>query len=104
MGVGPVVDSHSSGRLTRNRDLHWVAAKAGNVVSKPPDGYALVAKTKVGGNTRSTGKAEDVETVVHRNHDDVFCMGEVLAVVEGAVGIADRETLSMLAVQQHKIG
>ncbi|KAL5867395.1 hypothetical protein ACKVWC_011612 [Pyricularia oryzae] len=94
--VGPVVDGDAARRLARDGDAGGVAAKRGRVVAHPLDGGALVADAQVlrleaGG----AGEAKDAEAVGDGHDDEVLGLGQVLARVHGAVGVADGEAAAV---------
>lgn len=92
VGVRPVVHGDTTRRLARNGNLARVAAKAPDVVANPLDSSSLVAESQIGSLTRGTGEAEDVDSVVDGNNDNVLGVGKVLAVVERTVGVSNGES------------
>lgn len=77
--VGPVVNSDTSRRLARDGNLAGVAAELLDVVSNPLDGRSLVAETEILRLAWSAREAENVESVVDRNDDNIFAVGKVFA-------------------------
>lgn len=78
--------------MARNGDLLGIAAEASNVLPEPLDSGALVTQPEILRLARNAGEAEYVNPVVDGDDDDVLSLGEVLAVVERTVRVANGET------------
>lgn len=89
ISVGPPVGSYTARRLAEDGDLASVTTEAGDIVADPFDSETLVSQAKILGFIGSAWEAEDIETIVDCDDDDVLSVCEILAIVERSVGVAD---------------
>lgn len=85
VGVRPKVDFLAPNRLSKDSDLLRVTTKRSNVIMNPFDSNSLIAETEVGRLAWGSREAEDVNSVVNSNNDDVLRARKILAVVESSV-------------------
>ena len=90
-GIAPIVDGRPSSRLAEQGDFARIATKAHDVVVNPFDGKALIQQPRVLWNIGRSGEAEDIDSIVEGNDYHVLGRGQILAVIEGSLGVTNVE-------------
>lgn len=98
ISVGPKVNCLTPNGLSKDSDLLRITSKRGNIISNPFNTNALITETKVGRLAWGSREAEDVNSVVNRNNNDILRVCKVLAVVERSVSASKVESYLQLAL------
>lgn len=98
ISVGPKVNCLTPYRLSKDSNLFRITSKRSNVIANPFNANSLIAKTKVGRLAWSSREAEDVDSVVNRNNNNILRACKILAVVEWSVAASKIESYLQLAL------
>lgn len=98
ISVGPKVNCLTPNRLSKDSNLFRITSKRSNIIADPFNANSLIAKTKVGRLAWSSREAEDVNSVVNRNNNNILRACKILAVVEWSVGASKIESYLQLTL------
>lgn len=98
ISIGPKVNCLTPNRLSKDGNLVRITSKRSNIIADPFNSNSLIAKTKVGRLSWSSREAEDVNSVINRNDNNILRVCKILAAIEWSVGASIIESYLQLTL------